>query len=326
VAVRWGILSTARVAGALLEAARGTDAAEVVAVASRARRRAEALAEAWGIERAYGAYDELLADPDLDGVYVALPNSMHVEWSIRALEAGRHVLCEKPLARRAGDAEAAFDAADRRGLVLMEGLMFRHHPQTARLAELVRGGAVGRLRDLRASFSFTVADRGDVRLQPGLDGGALMDVGCYCVSASRLLAGEPGLVEGRAVEGGGGVDVRFEGALHLPEGVASRFEVALDLPSRHHLEAVGEEGSLRLADPWHCREPGIRLRRRGGSEWIAVEPADAHRLQLENASAAIRGPEAPLLGRDDAVAQARSLEALRRSAAENRPVAPGEAG
>ncbi len=181
--VKWGLLSTADINGKLLAGAAESDEVEIVAVASRSLERAEEYARERGIERAYGTYDELLADPDIEAIYNPLPNTMHSDWSIRALEAGKHVLCEKPFSRHLGDVEAAFDAADRTGLHLSEAFMYRHHPQTARLAELVAGGAIGELRVIRTAFSYSLYDAENIRLRTDVDGGALMDVGCYCISA-----------------------------------------------------------------------------------------------------------------------------------------------
>jgi xylose dehydrogenase (NAD/NADP) len=311
---RFGILSTARINRLVLAGARKSDRVEVVAVASRDQARAEAYAREQGIERAHGSYEALLADPGVDAVYISLPNSMHVEWSIRALGAGKHVLCEKPLTRHLADAERAFDAADRAGRHLSEAFMYRHNPQTARLAQLVEENAVGELQRIRSAFSFTVGDPTNIRLLSELDGGALMDVGCYCVSGARLLAGEPDRVDGEQVLGPGGVDVRFAGTMRFPHGVTAEFECGLDLPSRDELEVIGSDGSMFLDDPWHCRIPVIEVRRDGETERIELEPTDSYQLELENLSDAIRGAATPLLGRDDALGQARTIEALYRSA------------
>jgi predicted dehydrogenase len=319
-AVRWGFLSTAKINDLVLAGARESDRAEVVAVASRDPERAEAYARERGIERAHGSYEALLEDPDVEAVYISLPNSMYVEWSIRALEAGKHVLCEKPLSRRADDVERAFQAAERAGRILMEAFMYRHNPQTARLKELVENGAIGRLRLVRAAFSFPLRNPADVRLNAELDGGALMDVGCYCVSGSRLLAGEPVEVHGEQVEGASGVDELFAATLRFAEGVLAELDCGLVLPVRDELEAIGEEGSIFLDDPWHCRRPVIELRTAEGVEQIQVERADSYRLELENVSDAIRGHVEPLLGCEDTLGQARAIEALYRSAAERRPV------
>jgi predicted dehydrogenase len=318
--VSWGFLSTANINDKLLAGAAESDRVDVVAVASRDAARAEAYARERGIERAYGSYEELLTDPDVEAVYISLPNSLHVEWSIRALEAGKHVLCEKPMSRRTEDVERAFEVAGQADRLLMEAFMYRHNPQTSKLVELVTTGAIGRLRLVRTAFSFPLTDSPDVRLDPALDGGGLMDVGCYCVSGARLLAGEPEQVYGEQITASTGVDELFTGTLRFPGDVLAQIDCGLVLPMRDELEAVGEEGSLFLDDPWHCRRPVIELRTADGVDEITVEPADSYRLELENLSDAIRGEAEPLLGRDDAVGQARVIEALYRSAAESRPV------
>jgi D-xylose 1-dehydrogenase (NADP+, D-xylono-1,5-lactone-forming) len=312
--VAWGLLSTARINDRIIEAGRESDRADVMAVASRDAARAEAYAREHGIERSYGSYEALLADPDVEAVYISLPNSLHVEWTLHALEAGKHVLCEKPLSRHPDEVEQAFDRAEAAGLVLSEAFMWRHHPQAAKLVELVAGGAVGPLRLVRASFSFHLAAGDDVRFDPGLDGGSLMDVGCYCLSAIRLLAGEPERLVGQQVLGPSGVDVSFAAALALPDGRLGHFDCGFVLPARAELEVVGEAASLFVADPFHGHRPGIELRRADGTERIAVEPGNPYRLELENVSDAIRGRALLLLGRDDALGQARAIEALYRSA------------
>ena len=317
---RFGIISTAHINRLLIPGAHASDKVELIAVASRDQSRAEAYARDWDIERAYGSYDALLADPDVEAVYISLPNTMHCEWSIRAVEAGKHVLCEKPLSRHPEDVEEAFDAAERAGRLLSEAFMYRHNPQTARLAELVRDGAVGELRLIRSTFSYSLYDAENIRLRTDVEGGSLMDVGCYCVSGSRLLAGEPESVFGQAYVGPSGTDWVFTGAMRFPGDVLAQFDCGTALPERDELEAIGSEGSLFLDDPWHCRKPVIELRRDGEVERIALDPVDSYRLELENLSDAIRGQAPLLLGREDAVAQARALEALHRSAANAAPV------
>jgi len=322
-AVAWGILSTADINRKFLAGARQSEVLSVLAVASRDAGVAERYAREHGIERAHGSYEALLADPEVEAVYISLPNSLHVEWTLRALEAGKHVLCEKPLSRRAAAVERAFDLAASRGLVLMEAFMYRHNPQTARVAELVASGAIGRLRLVRGAFSFLASDPENVRLRRGLDGGALMDLGCYCLSAARMLAGEPERVSAQAILGGDGVDVVFAATMEHPGGVLALFDAGLALADRDELEVVGEDASLFLDDPWHCRTPVIELRREHGTELIAVETIDSYRLEAENMSAAIRGEAPQLLGREDAIGQARAIEALHEAAATGRTVALG---
>jgi len=309
--VRWGLLSTARINEAILNGAAQTDTTEVVAVASRDQARADVYAREHGIERAHGSYEALLQDDDVEVVYNSLPNSMHVEWSVRALEAGKHVLCEKPLDRRVEAVERAFDTADRAGRLLMEAFMYRHHPQSKKAAELVGSGAIGELRQLRSLFSFTLTDDADVRLVPELDGGALMDLGCYCISMQRLLAGEPELVFGRQRLGGRRVDVGFVGVLQFPGEVFGEFHCGFDLPEGNGLEAIGSKGKLVVPDPVRCRDPHVEV----DGQRIDVEDVDRYYLQVENFSAAVRGEAEPLLGRADALGQVRAIEALYRSAA-----------
>jgi D-xylose 1-dehydrogenase (NADP+, D-xylono-1,5-lactone-forming) len=320
--LRLGLLSTARINRRILAGAGETGLVDVVAVASRDGAHADAFAREHAIARAHSSYEALLADPDVDAVYVSAPNSLHVEWSRRALEAGKHVLCEKPLTDEPDDAEELFDLADREGLVLTEAFMYRHNPQTRQWERLVREGAIGRLQLVRTSFSFRVQGEENIRLDPDLDGGSLLDLGCYCVSGARLLAGEPESVLGRQVVGPTGVDDLFTGSLVFSEGVHGLFDCGLRMPFRSKLEAVGTEGSLFVNDPWLCRRPGIKLRRAGGSERIPVEPADSYRLELEDFARAVAGEAEPLLGREDAVGQARALSALRRSAVEDIPLRP----
>ncbi len=319
--LRWGLLSTARINGAILDAAHRTDAAAIVAVASRDGDRAEAYARRHGIARAHASYEALLDDPDVDAVYVPLPNALHVDWAVRALEAGKHVLCEKPLARRAADAERAFDAADAARRFLSEAFMWRHHPQTLRLRELLDEGAIGELRTIRAAFSFSLDEPGDVRLSAALDGGALMDVGCYCLSGARLVAGaEPERVAGEQVIGGDGVDVAFAATLRFAGDVLAVFDCGFRGPREHWLEVAGTAGTLRIADPWHGRAPGIELVRDGEAEHVACEPADPYALELEDFAAAVAGDRPPRLGREDALGQARAIEALYESASEGSTV------
>jgi len=319
-AVRWGIISTADINRKVIPGAHASPKVDLVAVASRDQARADEYAREWEIGRAYGSYDALLADPDVEAVYISLPNNLHVEWSIKSLEAGKHVLVEKPFSRNPADVEAAFDTADRVGRLLSEAFMYRHNPQTKRAKQLVDDGAIGELRLVRAAFSYSLYDESNIRLRPDVEGGALMDVGCYTVSGSRLFAGEPERAHGEAWFGPSGTDWVFGGLLRFPNDVVGTFDCGTAMPERDELEAIGSEGSLFLDDPWHCNVPVIELRRDGKVERIELERSDSYRLELENLSDSIRGEGELLLGRDDAVAQARALEALHESATNGVPV------
>ncbi len=318
--MRLGLLSTARINNAILTGAQSTDRVDVVAVASRDGAKAQAYAAEHRLERSHGSYEALLEDPEVDGVYISLPNSLHHAWTMQALAAGKHVLCEKPYSRSPAEVEEAFDAADAAGLVLTEAFMYRHNPQTALARELVESGRIGRLRAINATFSFPLVDQTNVRMIADLDGGALMDVGCYCVSGSRLLAGEPERVFGEQTVAESGVDVAFHGTLRFPNDVVSQIDASFVAQNRQRLEVVGEEGTLVLATPWRVDDPGIVLRRSDGDVLMDVSRADSYTLELEDFAAAVAGERESLLGREDALAQARTIDALYRSAEAGEPV------
>ena len=312
--IRWGILGPGGIASRLLQDAEHAANFSVVAVGSRSHDRAAEFASRFGIARVHDSYEALLADPEVDAVYIAVPNSLHHPMTMRALAAGKHVLSEKPYSRHPEQVVEAFDAAEAAGLVLMEAFMWRHSPQTRRFRELLP--EVGELQSIRSTFSFAITNTTDVRLEPGLDGGALMDVGCYAVSGSRLVAGvEPVRVFGEQALGPSGVDEQFWGMLRFPSGLVAEI-VAGFTSIQRSLEAVGSKGTLLSRDPWQGELGGIELN--GHAE--PVVPDDAYRLEMENLSAAILGHGQPLLGRADALAQARTIDALYRSAASGEAV------
>lgn len=303
--MRVGVLSTANITRKVLAAG-----VEVVAVASRSEDRARAFAAEHGIARSHGSYEALLADEEVDAVYAPLPNSMHVEWSIRALEAGKHVLCEKPLSRDPDEVERAFDAAERAGRTLMEGFMWRHTPQARKLLEVLPDP----IRLVRAHFSFPAREEGDIRLDPGLHGGALMDVGCYCVNAARYVCrAEPESVTAQAtwVKGPGpstqdGVDVALAGTMRFPGGTLAHFDCAMNAAERSELEIVGDDTRVVVRDPFHSRDVGIEV---DGAP-IEVEFRDPYACEFEALAD-------PIFGRADAVGQARALQLLHQSAKGN---------
>jgi predicted dehydrogenase len=313
---RWGILSTARIAERIVNGARSSEDAEIVAVGSRDRTRAQAYASEHGSPRVHGSYEDLRADPEVDAVYIPLPNSMHVPWSVRALDAGKHVLCEKPLSRFPARVEEAFDAAERNGRVLMEAFMWRFHPHTDELVRLVREGAVGELRVVRTAFGFGgISGTENVRLQTALEGGALMDVGCYCVSALRLLCGEPLRVGAEQVRGGdGGIDIRFAGTLRFAGDVLGTFDCGMDVHRRHSIEVVGSEGTILLPSPWQTPAGSEILLTREQTERLTPEVVDPYARELDEVGAAIAEGRPPRLDRDESLAQARVIEALYRAA------------
>ncbi|MBN1888553.1 MAG: Gfo/Idh/MocA family oxidoreductase [Thermoflexales bacterium] len=260
--LKWGLLGTARINHALIPPLRASTRNELAAVASRGQERAEAYAREWGIPRAFGSYESLLADPAIDVVYIPLPNSLHAEWTIKAVQAGKHVLCEKPLALSPEQVDAISAAAAQAGRVVAEAFMYRHHPQTLQVKALLDSGAIGALRLVRASFSFNLTNSNDVRLEPDMGGGCLWDVGCYPVSFARYLAGaEPVEVFGWQITGPSGIDELFAGQLRFAGSPAwyAQFDCSFRVPLRTQLEIVGSEGVIGLPAPFTPGTAGTRL-------------------------------------------------------------------
>jgi predicted dehydrogenase len=300
--LRWGILGVARINRALIPPLQASQRHDLLAIASRDAGRAADAAKQWGIPRAYGSYEDLLADRDVDVVYVPLPNASHATWTIRSAEAGKHVLCEKPLALGVDDIDRIQDAARRAGVVVAEAFMYRHHPQTLRVRELVAAGTLGALRLVRGAFTFSLTREADPRLDPALGGGSLWDVGCYPVSLARFVLGaEPTDVFGWQVTGPTGIDETFAGVLRFPGGVLALVDCGFRAPFRTHVEVVGSEASLVVPHPF---KPGaaetILLSRGGQIEEIAVTGGDLYAGEIEDMADAI------LLGRPPRVSLAES--------------------
>jgi len=313
--VRLGILGTGGILDRFLPGAERSRRVDVVAVASRDAERARRFAAERGIGRSHGSYDALLADPDVEAVYLPLPNSMHHDWTMRSLAAGKHVMAEKPYSTVAAQVDAAHDLADSEGLVLTEGFMWRHGPHALRFVEELH--RIGELRTIRSTFSFSIDSESDIRLDAGLAGGSLMDVGTYCVSAARLLVGrEPVAAMGLAWPARSGVDDRFSGVLDFGEGVVAT--LTSGFRSEHSgIEAIGSVGSLRLDDPFAGQ--ATKLTGSDGFE-VAIPKVDPYELELDDFAAAIRGEHPVRLGRADMLGQARALAALYESAATGRLV------
>jgi xylose dehydrogenase (NAD/NADP) len=313
--IRLGIIGTGLILDRFLPGAERSPAIDVVAVASRDGDRARSFAADRGIPTGYGSYDALLADSDVDAVYIPLPNSMHHEWTMGSLAAGKHVICEKPYSTNAAEVDEAHDRADAAGLVLTEGFMWRHSPHALRFVEELP--RIGELRTIRTTFSFPIESEVDIRLSRDLAGGSLMDVGTYCVSASRLIAGrEPVAGLGVAWPAASGVDERFTGILDFGDGVVAT--LTSGFRSDHSgMEAIGSKGALRLDDSFQGR--ATTLTGPDGFE-VAIPKVNPYELELDDFAAAIRGEHPVRLGRADMLGQARALKALYESAATGRLV------
>jgi predicted dehydrogenase len=246
--MRLGILSTARIARAFCEGVAGSPHVSVAAVASRDGARAREFARQLRIAQYYGSYEELLAAPDIDAVYNSLPNSLHGEWSVRAARAGKHVLCEKPLAPTASEARAMFAAAHEHGVYLVEGYPYRTQPQTLKLHQLLGEGAIGSVRFVQAHFTFTLDGPEDIRLKPELAGGALMDVGCYCVSLVRMIAAQrPTRVSAVAQWDANGVDRALVATLQFESGLIAQVAGGFDAALERFALIVGSDGAIQTS-------------------------------------------------------------------------------
>ena len=316
--LRWGILSTANIGRkTVTPALQASRNGAVVAVASRDEVQAEAYATDLGIETFYGDYESLLADPNVDAVYNPLPNSLHKPWTVRALEAGKHVLCEKPMGLNAQECLDMHAAAEQNGRVLMEAFMYRFHPRTERALELLSNNTLGDLKLVRAGFTFTVPDPGNIRLQPDLGGGSLMDVGCYCVNVGRTLLGrEPVTAQAFAVWSGRGVDTSVVGVLRFGGDVFVQFHCALDTARQEFVEVVGSEGRMRLNAAFlpGLSDAVVELTNHGETTQETVPGADEYRLMSEHFADCVLNGSEPRYGALEAAANMATLEALYASA------------
>ena len=247
----WGLLSTARINERVIPALRSSGRSELLAVASRSKKKAQTYAKQWGIPRAYGTYEQMLADPAINVVYLSLPNHLHAEWAIKCTEAGKHVLCEKPIALTTEEVAQMAQAAEKNGVIIQEAAMMRFHPQTQYLRELVTKRVIGDIRLMRGVFAFTLDNPGDIRLNTNMGGGSLWDLGCYCVSFARtVLQAEPVEVNAYQVSGDTGVDMSFSAQMRFPTDILVQFFSSFQ--SFAHIEAdfLGTEGRIYADIPW----------------------------------------------------------------------------
>jgi predicted dehydrogenase len=324
--LRWGILSTANIAlEKVIPGMRSASRCEVLAIASRHGGRAEAAARDLGIPRAYGSYEELLADPDIDAVYVPLPNHLHPAWTITAARAGKHVLCEKPLALSAAEAQLMLDAGQEAGVVIMEAFMYRQHPSWVAVRELVASGRIGRLAAVDSWFSYHLDDPTNIRNIAEFGGGALYDIGCYSINLSRMLFGEePVSVSSSIVrDPASGVDILTSAVLTFPSGVAT-FTCATQVEPDQRVSIYGKTGRIAVEIPFNIPpdRPSRVFVTAGGdppvapaTEILEFAPADAYGVEVD-AFAAVVLDGAPLpVGGEDSVANLRVIERLLAAAA-----------
>jgi D-xylose 1-dehydrogenase (NADP+, D-xylono-1,5-lactone-forming) len=329
--IRWGLMGPGQIGTVMVEAAqKSARANRFVAVASRSADRSRVFADKYGIDRSYASYQALLDDPQVDAVYIALPVATHSEWTVAALRAGKHVLCEKPLAVDAAEVAADFDAAEAADRLCVEGLMWRWHPQTRLARSLVDQGAIGTLRSVRAALTVPIPPE-DIRRSRALGGGAIGDLGCYCVSAIRLFAGQPELVYATGADDGADVEMRVSATARHTAGVLSQFDIGFDMTRRDQLELIGTDGHITVTDPWICGQANVELVSDGNRRQIDIDPggefalsgaeADVYRVEIDTVSAVISGETELEFGREDAIDQIAAIAAVRESVESGNPVA-----
>jgi xylose dehydrogenase (NAD/NADP) len=299
--LQWGIIGPGRIAPRVVRALTDNPRGELRAVASRDLGRARQFAAVHGAPVAYGSYEELLGDPAIDVVYIALPNHLHAPWSIRALDAGKHVLCEKPLALTVAEVDAIIAAAARNDRLAVEGFMFLHHPQTLAAIELAASGALGPLQVINAAFSFVLTQPDDPRTEPAMGGGSLWDVGCYPVSIARRIAGtEPTAVAAFARFDERGVDRTFVGQLRFPGGLLASFDSGFASADRERVELVGSDASLVIDHPFLPEPDGpppvVTVHRDGVATPVEVASVDQYRAEVDDLQAAILDRTKPRVG------------------------------
>jgi xylose dehydrogenase (NAD/NADP) len=290
--LRWGILGPGRIAPRIARALTDNRRGHLRAVASRDPERGRAFAARHGAAVVHATYEALLADPEVDVVYIALPNGLHAEWTVRALDAGKHVLCEKPFALTVEEVDRVIAAAARTGRIAAEAFMYLHHPQTLRALEIVRDGTLGDLQVVSSAFSFFLTHPDDPRVDPDLGGGSLWDVGCYPVSISRRIAGEePEDIAAFARFDDLGVDRTFVGQLRFPSGLLAHFESGFAAPDRERVEIVGSAATLVIEHPFLPEPDGppprMTILREGEVEIVDVASIDDYRAEVDDLHAAI---------------------------------------
>lgn len=324
-AVRWGVLSTAKIgARAVIPAIREAANARLAAIASRDPLRAEAIIARDPGVTIYGSYEALLEDPDIEAVYIPLPNAMHAEWSMRAMEAGKHVLCEKPLGITPEQVRQMAEVSRRTGKLLMEGFMYRFHPQIRWVLEQARAGHIGRVRLVRSAFVFDIRGRpNDIRLRASLGGGSMMDIGCYPLNFARaVFGGAPREVAARVqVPPGSEVEMAAGAVLDYGDGRMAVMDCSFELPRTFFAEISGDEGRIYLPNLF---TPGLQntvVRHVSGDETVdrTFAGVDQYTLEIEHFSACVRTGEQPFLTLGDALEQAETIERIYQAAGYQQP-------
>jgi xylose dehydrogenase (NAD/NADP) len=317
--VNWGILSTADIGiRRVIPAIGQSESGRVLAIASRSLGKARDAAERLGISKAYGSYEDLLNTSEIGAVYIPLPNNLHHRFTILAAEKGKHVLCEKPIALDSHETEEMIRACERNGVLLMEAFMYRFHPQISKMTEIVKSGGIGAVKFVRAAFRTELTDLSDIRYKKELGGGALYDVGCYCVNAIRLLTGtEPNKIHAVArFNDQCGVDESLAGILRFPGLELGVFDCAFRSSYLQTLEVIGEAGTLELPAPFLAGDSPVILKHGAGLEKFTFETANSYTLMVEHFNQCILRGTKPSYSPNDSLNNMHVIDSLYRSARE----------
>ncbi|HQX00576.1 MAG TPA: Gfo/Idh/MocA family oxidoreductase [Anaerolineales bacterium] len=320
--LNWGLLSTAKINRALIKPLNASKRTRLLAVASRSISSAEAYAREWNIPRAHGSYEALLADPEIDVIYNSLPNHLHAEWTIKALRAGKHVLCEKPFALTLAEVDAMSQAAHETGKVLAEAFMYLHHAQTLKIKEIVDSGVLGKLQLIKGAFTFTLTREGNYRWMEEMGGGSIWDVGCYPISFARMIVGaEPVEVFGWQLTGPGGSDESFFGQMRFKDEVHMQFDCGFKSPSRAFIEIIGTDATLNIPDPFKPgRKNEIYLNHNNEMQTIKIKGDELYSGEVEDICDAILNKRPPRISLADSRGNTSVILALLQSAKSGKPV------
>ena len=338
--IRWGLLSTARINERLIPAIRSSPHCKLLAVGSGGgKEKATRYAAEWNIPRAYGCYEDLLADREVDVVYISLPNALHSSWAVKAANAGKHILCEKPLALTATEVDRMTEAARRSGVLLQEAVMMRYHPQTIQLQKRLAEGVIGDVRLIRGIFTFTLTRQGDIRLDPALGGGSIWDVGSYPVSFMRtMLRADPVEVQGWRIAGNGGVDLSFIGQMRFACGALTQFFSSFQAVPQANVDLIGSTGTIHLDQPYLNKvgvTSTVRICRAGRNrslgtfgdtstqfeeETLTYENVNGYQHEVDAVVACILEGAEPIISLADSRGNVATLEALCASAQQDKAV------
>ena len=320
--LKWGLLGAARINRAVIPPIRLSKRSELIAIASRDQATADEYAKKWDISRAFGSYEAMLNDPDINAIYIGLPNHLHAEWSVKCAAAGKHVLCEKPLALSTMEVDRIIEAAKKHGAVIAEAFMYKHHPQTLKVVELVKQRIIGDLLVVKGTFTFNLTDPANVRLYPEMGGGCLWDVGCYPISFSRLIAAvEPIEVFGWQKLGSTGIDEVFVGQMRFGSGLLAQFESGFRTPYRTGMEIVGTAGSMVIKSPFKPEaDKPIEIFYGDRTESIRVPDQELYQGEIEDIENAALDGKPQRIPLEDSRLNVAVIKALLESAKTGRPV------